>query len=459
MQHSQTSLIARTRFLSYFLFVAIISVLLIGSLAASDEITVGYRDFSYPEDTGSNSRPTGEKPESKLWFNDGAWWGVLWSTLGEEGYHIHRLDRTNQDWVDTGTVVDTRTKSRVDVGWDGTHLYIASHVYTGTGAPVTKDSDRGRLYRFSYNVGTDTYTLDDGFPALVSGGKSETLVLAKDSTGQLWVTYVESNQVMVNHSLNGDDSTWAIPFVLPGSKPLEFPASKDGTDDISSIIAYDGHVGVMWSRQTYNNSVKNEHLASITMNFAVHEDGAAPSAWSSDAIYTSNGDDHINLKAYDGYVYAVFKEDNKAKVIGLLTCRSGLSGCRKKSDWKHYPIYKRNDNNGNSPQADLKAASYINPTRPMLLIDTGNRDLYVFASVEQFAQSAIYYKKTKLDAINFGDPKDAGVPFIRSTTDLIINDPTSTKQNLNSTTGLVVLASDEESFHYFHNDLALVPPQ
>jgi hypothetical protein len=459
---TQSRFVAQPRFPTYFLFIAIICVLLIGGLAASEPILVGYRDFPYPEDTGSNSRPTGEKPESKLWFTDGSWWGILWrGDLKTGAYTINRLDRTLQDWWNTETVVDNRAKGRVDVLWDeeNQYLYVASHIYAGTAAPVTNDSQRGRLYRFSYNTDTNTYTLDDGFddasPVFVTSGKSETLVLAKDSTGQLWVTYVESNQVMVNHSLNGDDRTWATPFVLPGTKPLEFPASDDGTDDIASIIAYDGHVGVMWSRQTYNNSVKNEHLASVTMNFAVHEDGAAPSAWSSDAIYTSNGDDHINLKAYDGYVYAVFKEDNKAKVIGLLTCRSGPSGCRKKSDWKHYPIYKRKDNNGNSPQADLKAASYINPTRPMLLIDTENRDLYVFSSVEQFAQSAIYYKKTKLDAINFGDPKDAGVPFIKSTTDLIINDPTSTKQNLDSTTGLVVLASDEEKFYYFHNDLAL----
>jgi hypothetical protein len=472
--------LVRTRFLfsrttsrAYFPFIALISVLFVKSLAASEKIQVGYRNFPYPEDTGSNSRPTGEKPESKLWFNDGVWWGVLWTTpandcLDENNeplgcYRIHWLDNATQTWLDAGTTVDLRSKSRADVLWDPTAvdtthpdgtLYVASHVYTGKGAPVTKDSDRGRLYRFSYNAGTKTYILDAGFPVLVTGGKSETLVLAKDSTGQLWVTYVESNQVMVNHSLNGDDRTWATPFVLPGAKALEFPASEDGTDDIASIIAYDGHVGVMWSRQTYNKSVKNEHLASITMNYAVHDDGAAPSAWTSNAVYTSSGDDHINLKAYDGYLYAAIKTAGDAKVIDLLACKTQSSGCRKKSDWRRYPVFKTKDNSGNSPQADLKELSQPNPTRPILLIDTGNRDLYIFASVEQFAQSTINYKKTKLDAIRF-DPKDPGVPFIRSTTDLIINDPTSTKQNLNSTTGLVVLASDEEAFHYFHNDLAL----
>ena len=449
----------------YFSFIALVPFLLIGNLATSEEIEVGYRDLSYPEDTGGNSRPTGEKPESKLWFNDGVWWGILWSTPGN-AYHIHRLDRTTQEWLDTGTVVEPRSKSRVDVGWDGTHLYVASHIFASTGVPVTKASDRGRLYRFSYDAGTKTYTLNDGFPVDVTGGKSETLVLAKDTSGQLWVTYVENNRVMVNHSVGGDDRNWATPFVLPGAN-----AGRLDKDDIASIIAYDGHVGIMWSRQTWNNLARptrnpnpksgreaedSDHLASITMNFAVHDDGAAPSAWSSGAIYTSSGDDHINLKAFDGRLYAAIKTAGNAKVIGLLVCPTAPSGGRNKADWKHYPVFKTRDNDGESPQAELLADSQPNPSRPILLIDTENRDLYVFAMVEQFEHQSIRYKRTKLDAISF-DPADPGVPFIRSATDLLIDDPTSTKQNLNRATGLVVLASDEESFHYFHNDLALNP--
>ena len=34
----------------------------------------GYLDFSY-NGIGFASSPTGEKPESKLWWNDGFWWG------------------------------------------------------------------------------------------------------------------------------------------------------------------------------------------------------------------------------------------------------------------------------------------------------------------------------------------------------------------------------------------------
>jgi hypothetical protein len=94
------------------------------------------------------------------------------------------------------------------------------------------------------------------------------------------------------------------------------------------------------------------------------------------------------------------------------------------------------------------------PTRPRLLIDAENRELYVFATIEDDNdRRAIHYKKSLADAIRF--PTGAGVPFIRSATDLDINDPTSTKQNLNSTTGLVVLASDEVTNSYFHNFLDL----
>ena len=36
---------------------------------------VGHRDFSYGK-TG-DAKLTGERPESKLWWNDGSWWGSL----------------------------------------------------------------------------------------------------------------------------------------------------------------------------------------------------------------------------------------------------------------------------------------------------------------------------------------------------------------------------------------------
>ena len=73
----------------------------------------GFRDFRFG---GSLSTPTGEKPESKLWWNDGSWWGSLWDP-NASGYAIHRLNLDTQSWVSTGTLVDTRGSSRADARW------------------------------------------------------------------------------------------------------------------------------------------------------------------------------------------------------------------------------------------------------------------------------------------------------------------------------------------------------
>src|SRR5262245_56421444 len=77
-------------------------------------IAAGYRDFSYS--TTGNTTPTGEKPECKLWFNDGSWWGSLWNDTVSDN-HIYRLDLANQTWIDTSTTLDPRT-SKADVLWD-----------------------------------------------------------------------------------------------------------------------------------------------------------------------------------------------------------------------------------------------------------------------------------------------------------------------------------------------------
>jgi Ca2+-binding RTX toxin-like protein len=87
------------------------------------------------------------------------------------------------------------------------------------------------------------------------------------------------------------------------------------------------------------------------------------------------------------------------------------------------------------------------------MIDEEHRDLYMFASAPCCDGGAIYYKKTALANISF--PEGVGTPFIQSATDTHINDATSTKQNVNSDTGLLVQASDDTSQFYVHNIIDL----
>ena len=84
-------------------------VLMLASISVSAQSTVGYRDFSFG--TIATGTPTGEKPESKLWFNDGVWWGSLFNTTTST-YHIYRFNASTQSWTDTGTQLDNRPRRK-----------------------------------------------------------------------------------------------------------------------------------------------------------------------------------------------------------------------------------------------------------------------------------------------------------------------------------------------------------
>src|SRR5215212_8269699 len=175
-----------------------------GAASAVDDI--GYRDFSFAANSVNN--PTGEKPQSKLWFNDGTWWASMFNRTVEE-YHIYRYDRATHTWSDTGTLIDERNSSKADTLWDGTHLYVVS-----AGSGLKNTSHGARILFYIYDSATKRYTLDQGFPVTITDTGLETIVLDKDTTGKLWVTYTQNKQVYVNRTMT-DDRTWGTPFVLP----------------------------------------------------------------------------------------------------------------------------------------------------------------------------------------------------------------------------------------------------
>ena len=181
---------------------AVALLLASGALAASN---VGYRDFSFAA-SGVGGAATPMMAQSKLWFNDGLWWGVLFDRSSEE-YHIYRYEWASHSWNDTGTLVDERNFSKADALWDGNHLYAVS-----AGPDSTNSAHSARVSRYSYNTATRTYALDPRFPVTVTKSGMKTIVLDKDTTGKLWVTYTKNNHVYVNRSLS-DQQTWGTPYV------------------------------------------------------------------------------------------------------------------------------------------------------------------------------------------------------------------------------------------------------
>jgi hypothetical protein len=395
--------------------------------AAAAAGDVGYRSFSY----GSTvSAPTGQKPQSKLWHNDGSWYGALWSTAGK-AFRIYRLNWATQTWVDTGVKIDERRKAQPDVLWDGSHLWVASAVKEGSTGDLS-----ARVLRYSYNSATTAYSLDAGYPITIANVATEAIVLDRDSTGRIWVTWTVPNgsgrQVMLTHS-DPTATTFGAPFVLPTAGAANLDA-----DDISTVVAYDGRIGVLWSNQRDD-----------TVYFASHLDGSANGSWTLNPALSgpSYADDHMNIKAVhadpSGEIFAIVKTSlndvlpstSSEPLILLLTLKD--------NSWSRRTVWRVSDN----------------VTRPLVLLDTQNRRVHAFAAGPCCSGGVVYYKSADLDNPSFAT--GLGAPFIKLASDATINNVTSTKQTVDSSTGLVVIAGDDHTRYYVHNAVTLGsgPPQ
>ncbi|WP_448641282.1 hypothetical protein [Geodermatophilus sp. URMC 63] len=415
------------------------------SSAAAAPGDVGYEDQSF---TGAPNPPTADKPQSKLWFHDGSWWGVLFDSVSRT-WHIHRLDRSTQTWVDTGVRVDDRRETSSDVLWDGTKLYVATNwvAVSNTTAPQASVGGRpARLYRYSWSPATRTYTLDAGFPTAINDNSSESLTIAEDTTGTLWATWTQvrgssatgwSSSVYVNSAADGG-ATWGTPAVLQATNAN----SAVSPDDISAVVAFGGNrVGVLWGNQ-----------ADDTVYWAVHVDGTAPGQWQGSVAVRGRGqaDDHVNVRSLQsdqaGRVYAAVKTSLEElptsaptdPMIQLLQFKPGTGA------WTVTTI---------GTLADCH-------TRPQVLLDDQQQMVHVVATAPSSGgcpasgtPGTIYTKSAPMADPVF--PAGRGTPIIRDADSAEINNATTTKQAVNAGTGMVVLASNTVTKRYWHADLPL----
>jgi len=393
------------------------AVALAPAACAQAATKVGYtaQEFSASAPESLGGAVTGQKPESKLWYQDRRWWATMISARANGGHTIHRLK--GKTWADTGVLTDDRATIKEDV------LLVGSTLYVSARADVLAGSNK--LRRYTYSAGS--YTLDPGFPVDLPGAGAETLTIARDSLGKLWVAYVLSSTVYVARS-QAQDNVWGTPFPLPGATGLH-------EDDIASIVSFTDSigsaVGVMWSNQNDDQQ-----------RFAVHRDGAGDNAWTTETALSGAGevDDHINLKTYETRVFAAVKTSlddgggtSSSDQIKLLV-RSGAG------TWSSSSV----------------ATVAEDHTRPITLLDSASRQVYVFMTMGVGdTASGIAYKKTSVDAIAFPTQTTT---FIQGANGDPINDPTSTKQNVSDQTGVVVLASDGSRYWWNRIDPAGYPP-
>ena len=363
--------------------------------------------------------PTAAKTQSKLWFNDQTWWGILFNRSSEE-FHIYRYDLTKDTWKDTGILVDARNTSRADALWDDGHLYVVS---AGTEASLEKDS--ARFLRYSYDPSTARYSLDKGFPVTITEGGMEAITVARDTTGKLWATYAQGDElrrVYVTHTSGKGDSSWVKPFVVPLS------GTTVSSDDVAGIVAFGSKVGLMWGNQ-YDESGNSGYY------FAIHDDGEPDDRWRPDNPVMGAGmaNDHINLKA-----------DSEGRVFATLKTRRDRID--RDLDAPYSMLWVRDQDGGWTSHVFGTVGD--SHTRSLALIDEERRLLYMFASSPTCSGGKVYYKRTDLDDISFEEGR--GTLFMQGPEGTNVGDATSTKQNLDEVAGLLVVASDKSRGYYYN---------
>jgi hypothetical protein len=389
---------------------ALSAVLALGPPAAAEAQSA--LPTTYEDSPMASAGAASDKPQSKLWRHDGSWWALMESL--PTGYvHVFKL-RADHSWEDTGTVVDPGLTSRGDALPEGNHVYVVSR--RGAGVFVA---------RLTYDVATQRYSRDPGFPVRLTKDAPESVNIAKDSTGRLWVTWTKQSQVWVAHSTTSD-LAWSAPFMLPVS------GSAVAADDISAIVALEGKIGVMWSNQVTD-----------AFYFATHDDGSPPDQWSFPETALSGldmGDDHINIKkAADGRLFVAIKTSTAVltgpQLMLLIRSTDGT--------WSSFTHSRKADN----------------MTRPIVQLDEGNRRVLMFAASPPGAGGQVYYKTTSMDAPAFDTGR--GEPFITwpGTT---MHDSAGTKQPLDPLSGILVFSGDQVAKRYYHGELPLTdsrPPE
>jgi len=365
--------------------------------------------------------PTRDKPQSKLWFHDGLWWGSLFDDE-QDAFTIWWLDTDGDVWVNTHTIVDDRHFARQDVLWDGAHLVTISH---GTDQASARHAIHAR--QFSYNTEARSWNPSANFPVTVTAAGVEAASLARDGAGHLWAGFIVDERVAVVTAGDGD-LEWTAPI------SIDEPTAVVEVDQ-AAIVTVGDDIGVIWSNQLRDG-----------VFFALHETGQPPDAWRPAEIALGGvdaADDHISVRSLDGpggpWVYAAVKTSlDEADNRNQLSPQVLLLARSPEGIWSQHTFGRVEDRH----------------TRPILVLDEERREAWVFAT-SPFDGGMIYMKRSPLDRIGF--PVGKGLPVITADGAPKINNATATHQSVGTQSGLVVLAADDTIGRYLFAEFGELP--
>ncbi|MCO4274840.1 hypothetical protein NG701_10435, partial [Pseudarthrobacter sp. HLT3-5] len=271
------------------------------------------------------------------------------------------------------------------------------------------------------------------------------MTIAQDTTGAVWATWTQvagdpvtgfTNTVYVNNSAPGGTS-WATPFIIPVSNPNPAP------DDISAIVAYgEKKIGVMWTDQRTGS-----------VWWATRTDGTAATSTSSWKVQSATkgtglADDHLNLKS--------LQADSAGRVFAAVKTNLDVTSTDPTLAQLVLLVFKPGTGSFSTSTISLTGDC---TTRPQIVLDPENNLVHAFqtgpsSTVNGCAfdgvEGSIYEKTASMDNPVFAAGR--GTPIMEDPASPNINNVTTSKQSVNSKTGLVVMASDDVAKRYWFAD-------
>jgi len=421
---------------------------------------------------------TEDKPQSKLWYTDNddgtvTWWGIL-GFVGKKnvpaGVYFYKLEDgvlVRQTFRDA--LVDENIEARADVLWNGHDLHLFVLMYKG---------EDTTLHKYKYNAKTQTYQLDPEFPVdipLLAG--SETATIVQDSTGRLWIAYdpaispslpkvcpsdvddPEDPDAEVHALWSVDHTTWDV---MNNRVVLQSPICND---DLAAIVAvaFKDRIGVMWSDQTGTGNEARDNFG-----FRFHWDKKDPTRWQPTEIVPLPpspliADDHIHLTVTErGDIIAATKSSTVA------TDSDGNPILDEEGE----PIALNEINlfvrwHDGKPEDPWDGPYFVtsNASRPIVVFDKVSKDVYVFytgafdfplpehrnisykvAKLRKLADLAVNPEHILIEVplpVGGCDPDEEDPRSRAFCPQYSVNNATSTKQAVDVSKGLLVVAKDE----------------
>lgn len=383
-----------------------------GPVAADVEHTAIYPGPAYATDQQVGrglrvSTPTYAKAQSKTWWYDGAWWGLLYDPASAD-VRVAELG-TNHTWRVTRTVVAHDPLAVGDVVVDDDHIHVAVRDRAGLLVNSLEFKPRARFYK-----------VEPGNPVRLVARGTSAATMAQDSTGRLWISYVRDSRLSIMHS-NASQRSWTAPFTP------DVPGTATGPREISDVVAANGGITVVWSDQRRG-----------AFHEAVHRDGEPDSSWSGTTIAQGPklADDHINA-------HVVSTADGDMVLVAVKTSRNDFSAPN--ADDPLILLLSR-DPDGHWTQHVVSTVG-DEWTRPVVTADASGT-VYVFAR----RAGSIVFKESTVASLSFKVGQGRHLLRVTGTS---FTDPAVGTQTPDAVTGVLVLVSDEVQRKYWHAELAV----